>query len=250
MSGSTGGSTIGSTGGSKRGAELRLLSGGAAQGVASALMHLFFAETGAEVRATFQAVGALREKLLAGEPCDVFISTRAMFEELALAQHIVADTIMPLGSVHTAIALRAGDRIPAIARRDELRATLAAATAIYVPDPERATAGIHFVRMLRTLRLHERVVPHLRTYPSGTLAMAALARSPEGGCIGCTQVTEINATPGVKLVGPLPGEFELATVYAVGVCAKTPQPALARRFARLISGPESLKLRIEAGFEL
>jgi molybdate transport system substrate-binding protein len=218
--------------------------------VASALAHAFFAETGVEVSATFQAVGALRDKLLAGEPCDVFISTHAMVEELALAQHIVADTIMPLGSVHTAIAVRAGDRIPAIARRDELRATLAAATAIYVPDPERATAGIHFVRMLRTLELDERVVPQLRTYPSGTLAMAALAGSREGGCIGCTQVTEINATPGVKLVGPLSAEFELSTVYAVGVCAKTPQPALARRFAGMIAGPESLRLRIEAGFEL
>lgn len=218
--------------------------------MASALVHSFFAETGVEVSATFQAVGALREKLLAGEPCDVFISTQAMVQELALAQHIVADTITTLGSVHTAIAVRAGDRIPAIARRDELRATLAEATAVYVPDPERATAGIHFVRMLRTLELHEHVVPHLRTYPNGTLAMAALAGSTGGRCIGCTQVTEINATPGVKLVGPLSAEFELATVYAVGVCTNTSQPALARRFARMISGPESLMLRIQAGFEL
>jgi molybdate transport system substrate-binding protein len=82
------------------------------------------------------------------------------------------------------------------------------------------------------------------------IAMAALAQSPERGCLGCAQVTEINATPGVKLVGPLPGEFDLATVYAVGVCAQTRQPALARRFAHMVYGPESLGLRVAAGFEL
>ena len=231
-------------------AELRVLSGGAAQGVASALIPLFFAETGVEPRATFQAVGAIREKLLAGEPCDVFISTQAMVEELALAHHIVAETIAPLGSVQTGIAVREGDRAPPIANRDELRASLAAATAIYVPDPERATAGIHFVRVLRALHLHDEVAARLRSYPSGTAAMAALAQSPGVQCVGCTQVTEICATPGVKLVGPLPGEFELATVYAVGVCTQTGQPGLARRFARMVSGPESLELRIKAGFDL
>ena len=232
------------------GAELRLLSGGAAQGVASALIPLFLAKTGVDVRATFQAVGALKEKLLAGEPCDVFISTQAMLEELALSGYIVANSIAPLGSVRTAIAVRTGDRVPAIAHRDELRASLVAATAIYVPDPERATAGIHFARMLRSLQIYDEVAPHLRQYPSGAAAMAALAGSQGRDCLGCTQVTEINATPGVKLVGPLSGEFRLATVYAVGVCARTRQPALAQRFARMVWGLESLDLRLEAGFEL
>ena len=132
----------------------------------------------------------------------------------------------------------------------ERRESLAAATAIYLPDPERATAGIHFGRMLRVLQLHDQVAPRLRPYPSGMVAMAALAQCPEPGSIGCTQVTEINATPGVKLVGPLPGEFDLATVYAVGMCAQTRQPALARRFAHMVYGPESLGLRVAAGFEL
>ena len=51
--------------------------------------------------------------------------------------------------------------------------------------------------------------------------------------IGCTQVTEILSTPGVTLVGPLPKQFELATVYTAGVCTGAAQPELAQRLASL-----------------
>ena len=229
--------------------ELRLLSGGAAQSVVSALMPTFLARTGVEIAATFQAVGALRDKLRAGEPCDVFIATKAMLADLAVERLVAADTIALLGSVHAAIAVRAGDPVPAIADREELRASLAAATAIYLPDPERATAGMHFVHVLRALQLHDELLPRLRSHPSGTVAMAALAESSEGGCLGCTQATEINARPGVSLVGPLPGEFDLETTYAVGVCEGSREPALARQFVRMVAGRDSLALRRAAGFE-
>ena len=67
--------------------------------------------------------------------------------------------------------------------------------------------------------------------------------------IGCTQISEIKYTEGVTLVGPLPHEFELATVYSVAVSADTQQPELARRFARLLCGSEADSVRAEAGFE-
>src|SRR5215475_8968032 len=125
-------------------------------------MPTFLARTGVKLAATFQAVGALSEKLRAGEPCDVFIATQAMLAELAHQGLIVADSIATLGSVHAAIAVRADEPVPAIGDREQLRASLAAATAIYLPDPERATAGIHFVRVLRALHLYGELLPRLR----------------------------------------------------------------------------------------
>ena len=62
--------------------------------------------------------------------------------------------------------------------------------------------------------------------------MRALAQSRAARPIGCTQVTEILSTPGVTLVGPLPKEFELATVYTAGVCTKAALPAEARASPR------------------
>jgi molybdate transport system substrate-binding protein len=67
--------------------------------------------------------------------------------------------------------------------------------------------------------------------------------------IGCTQITEILYTPGIELVGPLPVEFELATVYSAGIAARAAQPDAARRLIELLAGPDSRALRAEGGFE-
>ena len=48
--------------------KLTLLSGGAAHGLVAALAPQFKAETGADIDGTFGAVGAMRDKLLAGAP--------------------------------------------------------------------------------------------------------------------------------------------------------------------------------------
>ncbi len=229
--------------------ELCLLSAGAAQAVATALAREFRAVAGVEVRASFQAVGALKEKLLAGEPCDVVISTAAMLDEFARDGRVDSATISALGRVHTGIAVRSGESAPAIGDRGQLRATLVAAARIYVPDPQRATAGIHFVQVLRALGLYDALAPRLASYPNGATAMAALAGSAERGALGCTQVTEIKYTPGVALVGTLPAEFDLATLYAAA-CASARDPDLARRFVRVLAVPDSLRLRREAGFEV
>ncbi|HEX5864714.1 MAG TPA: substrate-binding domain-containing protein [Casimicrobiaceae bacterium] len=231
-------------------AELRVLSAGAAQGVVAALIPVLGATTGTRVRATFRAVGVLKEELLAGVPCDVLISTAAMLDDFVREGRIVAASIQSLGRVQTGIAIRSGEPAPVIGSGELLRACLVAAKGIHVPDPARATAGIHFVKVLRALGLHDDLASRLHAYPNGASAMDALAKSRESGLIGCTQITEINATPGVTLAGPLPAPFELATNYAGAVSTSARDPELARRFVRLLAGPDSLALRRGAGFEV
>ena len=231
------------------GIHLHLLSGGAAQGVVRALEEEFRVATGASLQGTFGAVGAMREKLLAGEPCDVVILTAAIVAELERDGRVLAATSAPLGRVRTGVAVRAGERLPDIADGTALRATLLAARGICFPDPELATAGIHFIEVLRKLGIRDEVAPRLMPYPNGATAMRELARATVPGLVGCTQITEIRYTPGVVLVGPLPAGFELSTVYAAAVCAGAAEPDLARRLVGLLSGPSSQALRAAGGFE-
>jgi molybdate transport system substrate-binding protein len=227
---------------------LVVLSAGAAKGVVEALQPGFRDETGADVSGTFGAVGAIREKFVANDACDILILTAVMLEELAGEGRVDRATIAPLGRVLTGIAVRSGEPHPAIGSPSALRACLAQARSLYCPDPERATAGIHFVKVLRELGLWPDCAPRLAAYPSGAIAMRALADTTGPGAVGCTQVTEILYTPGVDLVGPLPAEFTLATMYSVAVGTRAPQPALARRFAALIAGTATQKLRERGGF--
>lgn len=229
--------------------DLHILSGGAAQGVVKALQPAFSAEAGVELKGMFGAVGVMKEKLLAGAPCDVLILTAALIEELAKSGHVIADSSAPLGRVKTGVAVRAGDPAPDISNPDALKASLLAARGIYFPDPERATAGIHFVNVLKQLGIYGDVERYLRPYPNGATAMRHLAQATEPGLIGCTQVTEILYTDNVMLVGPLPKVFELATVYSAAVCSRAGQPEIARRLVQLITSEQSQSARAEGGFE-
>jgi molybdate transport system substrate-binding protein len=62
---------------------LEILSGGATQGLVAALGPQFKAETGCDVGGSFGAVGAMRDRLLAGAAADVLILTSALIAELA-----------------------------------------------------------------------------------------------------------------------------------------------------------------------
>jgi len=230
--------------------ELSILSAGAAKGLVYALQQAYTAETGVVISGEYGAVGAMKDKLQGGKPCDVIILTEALIAELTRADQVLAGSSRPLGRVRTGIAVRSGTAQPEVSDRASFRGNLLAANGIYFPDPERATAGIHFVNVLKQLDIYDQLLPRLRPYPNGAIAMQQLAQSREPLLIGCTQVTEIKYTAGVTLVGLLPKEFELATVYSAGVCSKAAQPASARRLIELLGGDASLAQRISAGFEV
>src|SRR6218665_2683324 len=178
-------------------ASLRILSGGAAQGLVQQLRGTFYNETGRAIEGSFGAVGAMRDKLLAGEPCDVLILTQALIEELTIAGRVQAGSARALGVVRTGVAVKTGEPQPRVDTPDALKATLLAARGIYLPDPVRAPAGIHFLGVLKRLGLDQQLSPVLRPYPSGIAAMQAMAAAEGLGLIGCTQVIEILGTPGV-----------------------------------------------------
>lgn len=230
--------------------DLNILSGGAASGVVKALQADFSSRTGVPLQGTYGAVGVMKEKLLAGAPCDILILTNALIAELEQGGHVVPGTAAPLGKVKTGVAVKTGEAMPDVTTADGLRTALLGARGIYFPDPQRATAGIHFINVVKQLGILEQVQGTLRPFPNGATAMAEMAKTDEPGLIGCTQVTEILYTAGVALVAVLPKEFELATVYTAAVCSKSAQPDLARDLVGLLSGPESADLRRRGGFEL
>jgi len=227
---------------------LNLLCAGAAQGLVTALQDRFTAETGATLQGRFGAVGAMKEALLAGEPCDVMIVTGAMVDALCADGRLRADSRASLGRVLTGVAVRAGTPLPDVSTPEALKATLLAADSVYFPDAVRATAGIHFAKVMAQLGILATMEPRFRTYPAGAIAMRELAASGSANAIGCTQITEINYTPGVQLVGALPPAFELATVYTAAVGTRAAEAALAARFIALISGADSTALRRDGGF--
>jgi molybdate transport system substrate-binding protein len=227
---------------------LRLLSGGAAQGLVEAVRPAFEATSGCIIDGVFGAVGAMKARLLSGEPADILILSRALIDELAGVGHVALASVRDIGTVPTSVAIRTGDAMPTVASAEELRTALSAADEIHFPDPELATAGIHFAKVLRELGLWDLLGNRLRLAPNGATAMKALAGSKSRHPIGCTQATEILSTAGVTLVAPLPPGCDLATTYTCGITSRAAARREATAFAGLLTDAAGRDARRRLGF--
>ena len=233
--------------------QLHLLSGGAAQGLVTHLQGSFKAQHLCSISGTFSAVGMMKNALLAGAPCDVVILTDALIAELMESGHLLPGSAKKVGVVKTGVAIKTGDPTVDVSTPERLKATLQAAKGIYFPDPIKATAGIHVMKVLKALALDVDLARKLHPHANGATAMKAMADAEAiaggSGLIGCTQITEIVYTAGVDLVAPLPKEFELATTYTAAVCAKSTQPESAAALIALMASAHTAPLRLTCGFE-
>jgi molybdate transport system substrate-binding protein len=99
---------------------LHLLSAGAAQALATGMQARFLQLHGQAVAPTFGAVGVMKDKLLAGAPCDVMILTDALINQLTSGGHLRAGSARPLGVVKTGVAVKSGQaRLAAHCKRLE-----------------------------------------------------------------------------------------------------------------------------------
>ncbi|MGA9088221.1 MAG: substrate-binding domain-containing protein, partial [Bradyrhizobium sp.] len=156
---------------------LKILSGGAAQGLVASLAAQFKAQTGLAIEGEFGAVGAMAGKLRGGAPADIVILTAKIIADLAAENLVVPASITDVGLVETAIAVRTGDPKVTINDAASLRAALLEADAIFVPDTKASTAGIHVAKVLQQLGIAEEVTARLKIFPNGATAMRQLAAS-------------------------------------------------------------------------
>jgi molybdate transport system substrate-binding protein len=227
---------------------LKILSGGAAQGLVASLAGKFREQTGCEIAGEFGAVGVMADKLRAGASTDLVILTRALVEKLAEENLVISTSIRDVGLVETALAVRAGDPTLSVSNADDLRKALLAADAIYVPDTKTSTAGLHVARVLDRLGIADAVASRLNIYPNGATAMRQLAASDAARPLGCTQSTEIIATAGVELSGSLPRGYDLATTYTAGISVQSVQAKAAQALIDLLTATDTAALRSQAGF--
>jgi molybdate transport system substrate-binding protein len=238
---------------------LRILAGGAVKSLVLAAAKQMGLQDGITLQATFGAVGAMRDLLLDGEPCDVVIFSRSLIDELALKSdhgESVIDThsITDIGLVCTGLAVRSTlstaqssaakaslteEAMQAKTAKD-LREVLLGASAIFVPDPVRSTAGAHVMKVLN----------QLGGFPHGAAAMKALSESDDPKAIGCTQKTEILMTPGLRYLADLPEPFALQTLYTGAITSQTDSAVLAARLLDWMAGEDYLAQKESSGFKI
>ncbi|MBI2371341.1 MAG: substrate-binding domain-containing protein, partial [Deltaproteobacteria bacterium] len=228
-------------------AEVKVLSAGAVRKVVTDLAEAFRRETGHTVTLTFGTVGAVREKLRAGEPADVLIMTDAAIDELARQGAVAPGTRTDLARAGIGVGVREGAPRPDISTPEALKQTLLAAKSLVYMDPARgATSGIHFAGVLQRLGIAEAVKGKSRLWPSGYAAEVVAKGEAE---LVVHQISEILPVKGVTLVGPLPRDLQKLTIYSAGLAARSAAPEAARAFIAFMARPSFKGKFAEAGLD-
>jgi molybdate transport system substrate-binding protein len=224
--------------------DVRVLAAGAVQAAVQRLEPALTA-SGHKLLATFDTVGALRERVLAGEAADVVILSEAGMAVLAKSDRIDAGSLIDLGTTSVALAVRRGEAAPDISSPDALKRALLSAASIAHADPARgATAGAHFAGVLQRLGLAEELRGRIVVLGFGGDVIAGVA---EGRfAIGVSQSSEIVSHPGVVLAGRLPEPYAHHTHYrAAKVMGAGPS---AETFLGLLTGPQGRAALQAIGF--
>jgi molybdate transport system substrate-binding protein len=222
---------------------VRVLAAGAAKTVVLELAGPFEAQSGQRLDASFDTVGALRDRVLAGELADVTILSAQALESVT-SRGFGKGPLLDLGSAGVALGGRAGTTFPRIDTADIFRQVLTGAESIGYADPERgATAGRHFTVVLERLNLSGVLRSRLRKFPFGVDAVAALARGEID--IAVSQATEILTQPDVAYLGAFPEPHDLSTAYGAVALSDTDG---ARAFMSLLAGEAAAASLRRSGF--
>ncbi|MEQ1594453.1 MAG: substrate-binding domain-containing protein [Casimicrobium sp.] len=228
-------------------ADITLAAAGAGKELAARIDAPFSTATGHRIKATFDTVGAQRERVeraAADARPDAVLLSAAAIAQLNRAGLIDAATIRDIGDVQVGLAVKAGSDAPDISTPDALRAALLAAPSIAYADPARgATAGAHFAKTLVALGIHDRVAAKVTVLPFGVEVIEAVG----GGkfALGVSQSSEIVQHKSVRYVGALPVPHQLATRYQIAALKDRPNGARLAEFFATDAGKRASR---ESGF--
>ena len=220
--------------------EVRVLAAGAAKAALEQVAPEFQRATGHTVRATFDTVGAQRDRVLKGEAADLVILSDSAIAQLAAAGRLSGEQRQFIGSVAVSLAVPAGAVVPDIATPEALKLALQQAPSIAYADPARgATAGTHFDKVLVQLGLRETLKPKLHVLPFGVDVIKDVSVGKYA--LGVSQSSEILQHEGITMVGPLPAPYALTTGYSAAVTSARPAAELLLQF--LASTPAAARFR-------
>ena len=227
-------------------ADIHVMSGGAPKEVLAVLTPQFEQQTGHKVRFTYVVISAIQQKLAAGEKPDMVLMPAPALEAQAKAG-IVRDAPRPsLGIVRVGVVVREGAPKPDVSTLDGFKKAMLDAKSVVHANPAATPSGAHLAKVWEQLGIADAVKSkaiHRNALDGG---LAAITKGEAE--LGLYPVSEIIHEKGVALVGLIPAEVQLNTVYAAGVLAANAAPEPALTFVNFLADPSHAHHWKEGGF--
>ncbi len=229
-------------------AEIRMLCTGATRAVVEKMVASFEAATGHKVVLASDTAGGALRRVEAGEAYDVVVIVPGAIDALVAKGKLAAGSRSDIASVGIGVGVREADPAPDISSVAAFTAALRAARAIAYVDPAAGgTSGIYFRNWLEKAGLAAEMAPKTKVQAGGYVA-EIVARGEAD--IVVHQISEILPVKGVKMVGPLPADIQLVTVYSAGLSSAPKEPAAAAALLAHLSSPAAAAVLRAAGMDV
>ncbi len=170
----------------------------------------------------------------AGEAFDFVVLTADVIEQLAAGGRVDPGSRIDLARSAVAIAVAAGATRPDVSTESALRdAVLRARSIGYSTGP----SGAHLVRLFERWGIAKAVAPRIVQASPGIPVGTYLARGDVE--LGFQQLSEFMHLPGIDVIGLLPPEIQVATVFSGAVCTASNCSAAARALLSFLASPEA-----------
>jgi molybdate transport system substrate-binding protein len=226
-----------------RAADLKLLEGNALNAVMGELGPQFEKTTGTKIDATIGTSAQLKARVDSNEAFDAIILTKALLDQLATQGKVADSPRAAIAHVGIGVAIRKGAPKPDISTVDAFKQAMLNAKSIGYVD--NTPTGAALKAIFAKLGIADQVNPKLK--PLTIQAADAVAKGDVE--IAMTQVSEILPVAGAELVGPLPADIQVNTVFAIGVSTAAKNADGATALIKFLTAPAAAAVIKSKGME-
>jgi molybdate transport system substrate-binding protein len=216
--------------------EIKVLISNALKSTMEELAPQFEKATESKLVITFGAAAELKTSIEKGAAIDLAILTTATTDDLVKEGKLIAAGRTDIARAGAGLAARKGAPKPDISSTEGFkRALLDAKSIAYV---EAGATAPYIKSLFERLGIADQIKPKLKPQPTSNPAAKAVANGEAE--LGITQISEILPSAGAELVGPLPAEIQLYTVYPAALAAGTKEAGPATALIKFLTAPAAI----------
>jgi len=215
-------------------ADLKVMSDSPLEPALTRVVDLYRQQTHNQVSLVFDPSPAVKKRIEDGEAADVVIVQPDFADGLVNSGKASAGDRPTIAHVGVGLGNRADGPAYDISTEERLRNTLLGADLIVFNSVK---SGQAFANALEHLGIAETLKPKiLRTTPNGIFEPVLKGK---GNDMVAGTIPLIATTPGIKLLGPLPGDLQSTLTYTAVFMANTSQRDTAEEFVKFLLSPEA-----------
>jgi molybdate transport system substrate-binding protein len=216
--------------------EIKLLVANALKSSLDELAPKFEKESESKLIITVGAAADLKALIEKGAAVDVAVLPAAVTDALVKEGKLAADGRADIARSGAGVAGRKGTPKLDISTTEGFRRALLDAKSIAYS--EAGPIAQYILRLFDSLGIAEQVKSKLRPQPTSNPAAKAVADGEAE--LGISQISEILPNAGAELVGPLPPEIQVYTVYPAAVATSAKEPDAAKALIKFLATPAAV----------